>query len=207
MLATSPNDDIVYVGVDEAGRGCLCGPVVAAAVIWNPKISCNHEELGSVVCKIRDSKQISKRLRHELADFIKENVVDYAISFIDNKVIDEINILNSTHKAMHNACHELIVDFDHILVDGNSFPKFKDYNHTCVVKGDDTFICIAAASILAKTARDDYMQEVSAQHPQYHWNTNAGYGTKDHVQAIKEYGLTELHRMSFYPCSQLIKYS
>lgn len=201
MLQNNPTTDQIYVGCDEVGRGCLAGPVVAAVVIWNPELTNDHPEYGHIVSQIRDSKKISKKLRDELTEFIKSNSIDYSITFIDNVTIDSINILNATYKAMHESLDKLKVDFDHILVDGNRFPKYKNKQHTCVVKGDDTYICIAAASILAKTARDNFMTELDSMFPEYKWKNNMGYGTKAHIDAIRDNGITKYHRISFYPCS------
>lgn len=191
MLKNNPSTDHIYVGIDEVGRGCLSGPVVAAAVIWNPDL------IDSRLENIRDSKKINKQNRELLSDFIKENAIDYSIAFIDNKIIDEINILNATFMAMHKSLDELTVDFDHILVDGNRFNKYKDKDHTCFVKGDNTYLSIAAASIIAKVARDEYMTKLSSEYPDYKWDKNMGYGTKDHINAIKTHGLTSYHRTTF----------
>ena len=205
MLRNNPTDDRVYVGVDEAGRGCLAGPVVAAAVIWNPDMSNEHPEYGHLVRQIRDSKKLSQRKRHELAEFIKGNAIDYSFAIVDNVQIDNLNILKATHKAMHDAILTLKVDVDHILVDGNSFPQYKNKKHSCIVKGDDTYICIAAASIIAKTTRDDIMKSLASIHPEYKWHKNYGYGTKEHIDAIHACGVTKYHRVSFYPCSEVIQ--
>lgn len=195
MLKNNPSNDHIYVGVDEVGRGCLSGPVVAAAVIWNPELE--HEYMKY----IRDSKKINKVKREMVAEFIKENAIDYSISFINNEIIDNINILNATYMAMHKALDELTVDFEHILVDGNRFTKYnknnKNKDHTCVIKGDDTYLCIAASSIIAKVARDEYMTKLSLEYPEYKWDKNMGYGTKDHICAIKTHGLTSYHRKTF----------
>lgn len=195
MLKTTPNNNLIYVGIDEVGRGCCAGPVVAAAVIWDPTFE--HENLKF----IKDSKKLSKKKRELLTDFIKENAIDYSISFINNETIDKYNILQATYMAMHDTLSTLKVDFDHILVDGNNFPKYKNKDHTCVIQGDNTYLIIAAASILAKTARDEYMTNLSITYPEYKWNTNMGYGTKEHIEKIKEIGLTKYHRLSFTPCS------
>lgn len=194
MLENNPNNDEIFVGVDECGRGCLAGPVVAAAVIWNPIFQDEN------VSMIRDSKKLSKTQRLLLSDFIKDNAIDYSISFIDNNIIDNVNILKATHLAMHNAISQLQLDFDHILVDGNSFPKYKDKVHTCIVQGDNKFISIAAASIIAKVARDEYMTNLGSMHPEYKWQKNVGYGTREHIEAIEKFGVTNYHRISFSPC-------
>lgn len=204
MLRNNPTTDKVYVGIDEAGRGCLAGPVVAAAVIWNPEYNYENPDFGQIIMQIKDSKKLSQKKRYELAEFIRNHSVDYAIAVVDNTVIDNINILQATHKAMHEACSRLRVDFDNILVDGNSFPIYKNKQHTCVIRGDDTYICIAAASILAKTTRDDMMKDIANIHPEYKWQKNYGYGTSEHINAIKEHGVTKYHRVSFYPCSVLV---
>lgn len=182
------SDDRLYASLDEVGRGCLAGPVMAAAVIWKPGVC---DDL------INDSKKLSKRERIEMAEYIKDNAIDYSIAFVDNKEIDEINILNATMKAMHVCLDELDVDFDEILVDGNYFRSYKGKPHTTVVKGDATYVSIAAASILAKVARDNYMVEISREYPVYGWESNVGYGSVSHVEAIKKHGVTPLHRMSF----------
>jgi ribonuclease HII len=197
MLRNTTNNNI-FVGCDCVGEGSCIGPVVSAVVIWNPTFEDENLKF------IQDSKKISKKQRELLADFIKENAIDYSISFIDNETIDKYNILNAAHMAMHKALSTLNVDFDHILVDGNKFPKYKDKDHTCIVKGDNTYLIIAAASILAKTARDEYINNLSIIHPEYNWDTNMGYGTKKHLEAIKNHGLTRYHRVSFAPCSSYI---
>lgn len=197
MLLNNPNSDEVFVGVDECGRGCLAGPVVAAAVVWNPMTT------GQQVAEICDSKKITSKTRREiLAEFISENAIDYAISFVGNEKIDEINILRASHKAMLDALSKLNVNYDHVLVDGNSFPGVPGgiKQHTCIVGGDNKYLCIAAASILAKTARDQYMEDLSKMFPGYKWEKNVGYGTKEHMVAIKEHGITPYHRLSFAPC-------
>lgn len=199
MLRNNPDINFIYVGIDCVGEGSLSGPVFAAAVIWNPDFEHENNEL------IQDSKKLSKKKREILADFIKENAVDYSIAFVDNVTIDKYNILNATHMAMHKALSALNVDFEHILVDGNRFPQYKEKKHTCVVQGDNTYLIIASASILAKTARDEYMMNLSQIHPEYNWHTNMGYGTKKHINAIKTHGLTKYHRISFAPCSYYVK--
>lgn len=196
MLCNNPNNEEVFVGVDECGRGPLAGPVVAAAVVWNPDFVHEH------IALIKDSKKLSKTQLEYLSEFIKENALDYSIAFEDNHVIDKLNILRATHKAMHRALSALDIDFDHILVDGNCFTKYCDKNHTCVIGGDDKYISIAAASIIAKTARDAYMCELDAKYPQYKWVKNNGYGTKEHIDAIERFGITEYHRVSFAPCNK-----
>jgi ribonuclease HII len=182
-------------GVDEAGRGALAGPVVAAAVIW-PASECH-----GLARDIRDSKKLSKHKRSQLAEYIKSAATAYAISFIDNRRIDEVNILNATYEAMHTAIAGLAIRPDHILVDGNRFRSYADIAHTCIVKGDDKVISIAAASILAKVARDEYMSSLStsAKYAAYEWAKNSGYGTSRHLAALQTHGPSDLHRMTFAP--------
>jgi len=158
----------IEVGIDEAGRGCLAGPVVAAAVILPTNIL-NYP-------LIRDSKKLSEKKRLEAFKLIKEVAIDYSVSFITPEEIDKYNILQATMMAMHN-CLDNLKDFNHILVDGNYFNKYKDIPHTCVIKGDDTYYSIAAASILAKVSRDEYMKELHTKIPYYKWDGNKGYGS------------------------------
>lgn len=184
-------------GVDEVGRGALAGPVVAAAVVWPAAADDN-------VAEIRDSKRLSKRKRRELANFIKENALAYAIHFVAHDRIDEVNILNATYEAMHGAIAAIVAEkrveqIDHILVDGNRFRPFDGIRHTCVVGGDDKYVAIAAASILAKEARDEYMTRIGAEWPEYQWERNAGYGTRDHLAALAAHGPSLFHRRSFAP--------
>ena len=188
MLLPYLNKQKVEAGCDEAGRGCLAGPVVAAAVIWNPDI----ELIG-----LNDSKQLSKKKREELAPLIKEQALAWAIGLVDAQEIDKINILNASFLAMHRALKQLVVTPDFILVDGNRFNRYEQIEHCCIVKGDSKYLSIAAASILAKTHRDELMEKYALKFPEYGWERNAGYPTRTHRQAIKENGPTALHRMSF----------
>jgi ribonuclease HII len=188
MLCQNPNENILYASLDEVGRGSLAGSVVAACVIWKP---------GPKDDMINDSKKLSKKKRQELAEYIMENAIDYSICFVDNERIDRVNILNSTMEAMHSCLDTLKVDFDEVLVDGNYFRKYKDKKHTCIVEGDAKYVSIAAASILAKEARDEYMKDLSLQYPVYKWDKNAGYGTREHILAIIEHGATPYHRKTF----------
>ena len=176
-------------GVDEVGRGPLCGPVVSAAVVL-PN--------GFTDSRIKDSKKIksSKKMK-EIADFIKENAISYSIGISTAKEIDDINILQSTYVAMHRAIDGLNLTPSKLLIDGNSFKPYKDIPYECVVKGDDKHIEIAAASIIAKNFRDEMMVELAKEYPDYKWETNSGYGTKDHIEAIKRVGLTPHHRITF----------
>ena len=178
-------------GCDEAGRGCLAGPVGAAAVVF-PKDYFNQN--------INDSKQLSEKQRLILRDEIMRDAVSYGIGICDNNEIDRINILQASLWAMHRALDLLTVRPQFIIIDGN---KWKDYNHTpfqTVVKGDSKFLSIAAASILAKTYRDEWMVRAAAEYPLYNWEKNKGYPTKDHRLAIIEHGVCPLHRLSYEPC-------
>jgi len=176
------------VGCDEAGRGCLSGPVVAAAVILG-----NNFENDV----INDSKQLSEKKRNSLRTFIEENALFWAVGIVSPKEIDEINILNASFLAMHRAIDQLNCKKDLIIVDGNRFNAYQDIPHECIVKGDSKFMNIAAASILAKTYRDEYMEKIHEEFPMYNWKKNKGYPTKDHRAAIKEFGVTPYHRLSF----------
>ncbi|MBN2668387.1 MAG: ribonuclease HII [Bacteroidales bacterium] len=177
------------VGTDEAGRGCLAGPVVAAAVILPEGF--NNEILN-------DSKQISEKKRYALRPIIEASALAYGIGFVTAQEIDEINILNASFLAMHRAIDQLKIDFDHILVDGNRFKAYPNKPHTCIVKGDAKFQSIAAASILAKTYRDDYMLKIAQEFPYYEWNRNKGYPTKAHVDSILKNGTCHHHRKSYH---------
>jgi ribonuclease HII len=195
------------VGVDEVARGCLVGRVYAAAVIWNPLV----KDVWDVeVPNIRDSKKCSAEERQELRKFIEKYSIDWGIGWVDEKEVDKINIRNATFKAMHKALDQLIITPENILVDGNSFPSypFRSDNplpHTCIIKGDNKLISIAAASILAKTYRDDYINQLLEENPdylKYKWDKNNGYSTKEHVDAIEKYGLTPYHRTTFGICKK-----
>jgi len=175
-------------GCDEAGRGCLAGPVFAAAVILPRDF--NEKDLN-------DSKQISEKKRYELRETIQRNAISWAVSKIDAKEIDAINILNASIKAMHQSLAQLKISPAYIIVDGNRFKPFGTIPHSTIIKGDGKFASIAAASILAKTYRDDYMMEAHEKFPNYQWNKNKGYGTLLHRKAIAAYGRCELHRESF----------
>lgn len=178
----------IEVGCDEAGRGCLAGPVVAAAVIINPKK--RHPLLN-------DSKQISEKNRELLRTWIKSNCIAWAIGIVDNIKIDEINILNASFLAMHKAIDKININYDHLLIDGNRFNVYKNKTHYCIIKGDAKYQSIAAASILAKTERDRIMHQLNREHPGYGWNKNMGYPTKSHRNAISTLGTTPYHRNSF----------
>ncbi|HEA31131.1 MAG TPA: ribonuclease HII [Leeuwenhoekiella sp.] len=179
---------LIECGTDEAGRGCLAGPVTAAAVILPA-----HFEAGL----INDSKLLSHKTRNELRKIIKNKALAYGIAHVFPTVIDEVNILNASLKAMHLAIDQLSTRPEHILVDGNSFKKYPNCTHDCMIKGDSRFLSIAAASILAKTERDYYMERLGIEFPEYGWQQNKGYPTKTHRMAIKRYGITPHHRKSF----------
>jgi ribonuclease HII len=188
MLKAYFDKNLIEAGCDEAGRGCLAGPVYAAAVIL-PK---NYRNKW-----LDDSKKLSDKDRYELRPEIEEKALTWAIGVVDNVEIDEINILKSSFLAMHRAIDQLKQKPELLLIDGNRFTKYKEIRHECIVKGDAKFLSIAAASILAKTYRDDFMKEAAIKHPQYSWEQNMGYPTKKHRDAIREYGTTPLHRMTF----------
>ncbi|HTJ11834.1 MAG TPA: ribonuclease HII [Dinghuibacter sp.] len=178
----------IEAGLDEAGRGCLAGPVYAAAVIL-PK-NFKHPLLN-------DSKQLSEAVRLELRPIIESKALAYAVARVDHDEIDRINILRASFKAMHLALDQLLLRPEVLLVDGNRFTPYQDISHHCIIEGDGIFASIAAASILAKTYRDEYMQELHREHPQYGWDQNKAYGTVAHRAAIARHGLTRYHRRSF----------
>ncbi|MDB2491597.1 MAG: ribonuclease HII [Flavobacteriia bacterium] len=175
-------------GTDEAGRGCLAGPVTAAAVILPKK---NNLPL------LNDSKKLTEKQRYALRPEIEKQALAYAVAHVYQEEIDEINILNASIKAMHLALKQLSLIPEFIVVDGNRFKQFEDIPHACVVKGDGKYQNIAAASVLAKTYRDDYMKKLDTEFPQYNWNKNKGYPTKKHREAIVTFGTTVHHRISF----------
>ena len=178
----------VEAGCDEAGRGCLAGPVFAAAVILPPDFS--HPLLN-------DSKKVSPANRMKLREVIQHSALAWAVAEVDNEEIDRINILKASFLAMHRALDQLKKKPSLLLIDGNRFVKYKRIAHRCIIGGDGLYASIAAASILAKTWRDDHMDAMHAQYPQYGWDRNRGYGTLEHRQAIEAHGLTPLHRLSF----------
>lgn len=188
MLQLFLNPDITEAGCDEAGRGCLAGPVFAAAVILPPDFSC---EL------LNDSKQLKEKTRYSLRPVIEEQALAWAVGIVSHSEIDQINILNASFLAMHRAVSDLKITPEHLLIDGNRFKKYEDIPHTCVVKGDGKFLAIAAASVLAKTYRDDFMLKLNEEYPQYGWSQNKGYPTIKHRQAIEEHGVTPYHRLTF----------
>jgi len=188
MLFSFYISGLIEAGCDEAGRGCLAGPVVAAAVILPENYT--HPLLN-------DSKKLTEKQRYKLRLEIEKDAIDFAVGIVDNHAIDEINILKASIKAMHLALEQLKKTPEHIIVDGNRFYKFKNIPHQCIVKGDSKYLSIAAASVLAKTYRDDLMTELNKTYPEYNWKQNKGYPTKEHRKAIREFGTTPYHRMTF----------
>ena len=178
----------IECGVDEAGRGCLAGPVTAAAVI----LPANYKN-----SRINDSKKLSEKERIILQREIIKDCISYSVSHVSSKTIDEVNILNASIKAMHLSINKLKVKPNYILVDGNKFKAFKKIPHKCVVKGDSKFLNIAAASILAKTYRDKLMENYHMQYPEYGWKDNKGYPTIRHRESLKKYGTVDIHRKTF----------
>lgn len=194
MLKSFHTTGVVEAGLDEAGRGCLAGPVYAAAVILPAQY---RNDI------LNDSKQLNKKQRDALRPEIEEMAVAWAVASVSNTEIDEINILNASILAMHRALDMLEADPELLLVDGNRFKAYKDLKHVCVVKGDATYYSIAAASVLAKTHRDAFMEDIHRQYPGYNWISNKGYPTRDHKDAINKYGITPWHRTSFNLNEQL----
>lgn len=188
MLLTYYKEGVIEAGCDEAGRGCLAGPVYAAAVILPPDY---HNDL------LNDSKQLSEKRRNELRAVIEREAVAWAVGTVDNREIDRINILNASILAMHRALDGLGVRPQEIIVDGNRFKPYRDLPHTTIVKGDARYMSIAAASILAKTHRDECMAGLHREFPQYHWDSNKGYPAPAHRQAIRLHGVTPYHRLTF----------
>ena len=182
------SENYVEAGCDEVGRGCLCGPVVAAAVILDDNFEQNL---------VNDSKKLNFKTRLELDDYIKNNVKDFAIAELSPAFIDQHNILNASIHAMHNALDKLTIRPELILVDGNKFHPYNYIPHQCIVKGDSKILSIAAASILAKNYRDQLMIQLHDEFPEYGWNKNMGYATKVHIEALKKFGPTKYHRQSF----------
>lgn len=188
VLKSHYNPNLVEAGCDEAGRGCLAGSVFAAAVIL-PSDYDNHV--------LNDSKQLTRKKRNELREVIMQAAVAWAVGEVSPQEIDEINILRASFLAMHRALDQLKVRPQAIIVDGNRFTPYHDVPYTTIVKGDAKYQSIAAASILAKTFRDDYMDRLAEEYPQYHWESNMGYPTREHRAAIQQYGVTPYHRRSY----------
>ena len=188
MLASHYYEGKIEAGCDEAGRGCLAGSVYAAAVILPDGY---QNEL------LNDSKQLTEKKRYQLREIIERDAVAWAVGIVTPEEIDKINILNASILAMHRALDQLKVRPEAIIVDGNRFKKYQNLPHTTIVKGDGKYLAIAAASILAKTYRDDYMNQLAEEYPQYDWLSNKGYPTKKHREAIKQFGITPYHRKSY----------
>lgn len=188
MLLSHYYESLVEAGCDEAGRGCLAGSVYAAAVILPPDY---QNEL------LNDSKKLSAKKRYTLRTEIERDAIAWAVGVVTPEEIDKINILNASFLAMHRALDQLKVRPEAVIVDGNRFKPYQELPFTTIVKGDGKYLSIAAASILAKTYRDDYMQALAKEYPQYDWQSNMGYPTKKHRQAISEHGVTPYHRKSF----------
>jgi len=182
------NKNVIEAGCDEAGRGCLAGPVVAAAVIL-PE--------GFTNPILNDSKQLTEKQREELRPIIEEQAIAWAVSFVDNNEIDKINILKASITGMHRAVDQLKIRPQHLLIDGNRFYPYPGIKHTCVIKGDGKYLSIAAASVLAKTHRDEFMLKLHEQFPYYDWNKNKGYPTRKHREGIVKSGTTPYHRKTF----------
>jgi ribonuclease HII len=188
MLQPWYNQNLIEAGCDEAGRGCLAGPVFAAAVILPKDFS--HPLLN-------DSKQLSEKDRYELRPVIEKEAICFAVASLNNKQIDKINILNASFKSMHLAIKQLPVQPELLLIDGNRFKKYKKIPHQCIIQGDGIYASIAAASILAKTYRDDHMIALHKKFPKYKWKQNKGYATREHQEALDQYGPCRYHRQSF----------
>ena len=188
MLQQYLNKGVIEAGCDEAGRGCLAGPVFAAAVILPEDF---QNEL------LNDSKQLNEKQRYELRPIIEREALAWAVGIVDNHEIDKINILRASIEAMHRAIRQLKIRPEALLIDGNRFYPFEAIPHTTIVKGDGKMMSIAAASVLAKTYRDDFMTQIHNEFPVYNWAVNKGYPTKDHRAAIAQHGVTPYHRMSF----------
>ena len=187
-LSVQSQTELIECGTDEAGRGCLAGPVTAAAIILPNNFK------NSL---INDSKLLSHKSREALRLILEDNAIAYAIAHVFPEEIDEINILNASIEAMHRAINQLKVKPEHIIVDGNKFKPYLGCTHQCYVKGDQKFMAIAAASILAKTERDRYLADLHLEYPEYNWKKNKGYPTKEHREALKKFGITPHHRKSF----------
>lgn len=188
MLLPYMHENLVEAGCDEAGRGCLAGAVYAAAVILP------HDFRNEL---LNDSKQLTEKQRYALREVVEREALAWAVGVVTPEEIDRINILNASFLAMHRAVDQLKLRPEHLLIDGNWFKKYQDVPHTTVVKGDGKYMAIAAASVLAKTYRDDYMNRLAEEYPQYDWDSNKGYPTKKHREAIRLYGTTPYHRMSY----------
>ena len=180
--------DRIEAGCDEAGRGCLAGPVFAAAVILPPSFKNNI---------LNDSKKLSAKQRYNLRPIIEKQALAWAVGIVSNREIDKINILNASFLAMHRAIKKLKIIPEQLLIDGNHFNPYPEIGHTCIIKGDGKYLSIAAASVLAKTYRDDFMIKLHSKYPGYQWDKNKGYPTKSHREGIRRIGPCAFHRMSF----------
>jgi len=188
MLKLKINRHLLECGTDEAGRGCLAGPVTAAAVIL-------PDNFKNKI--LTDSKQLSEKKRELLKPLIEEQAICYGVAHIMMEEIDKINILNASILGMHHSIDKLTQQPEFIAIDGNRFKPYKEIPYECVIKGDGKYLHIAAASILAKTYRDDFMEKIHEEYPMYNWKQNKGYPTKEHREAIRKYGITKYHRKSF----------
>ncbi|MCI2228886.1 ribonuclease HII [Polaribacter sp. MSW13] len=188
MLELNYSGFSLEAGTDEAGRGCLSGPVVAAAVILPENF--RHPFLN-------DSKQLSEKRREELRPFIEENAIAFGVSFVWQEEVDKINVLQASITGMHRSIEMLKIEPEYIIVDGNKFRNYKEIPHQTIVKGDAKYMSIAAASVLAKTYRDEYMTKIHQEFPMYNWKKNKGYPTKEHRKGIREFGATKYHRKTF----------
>jgi ribonuclease HII len=188
MLLSFYQDEFLEAGCDEAGRGCLAGPVFAAAVILRKDF--DHQLLN-------DSKQIKEKDRYALRTEIEENALAFAVGIVDHQEIDKINILNASFLAMHRAIEKLQLQPEFLIIDGNRFKPYPNIKHECIIKGDGKYFSIAAASILAKTYRDDFMKKIDQEYPIYQWEKNKGYPTSDHRKTVIEFGYSPYHRKTF----------
>jgi ribonuclease HII len=198
MLLPYMTDGAIEAGCDEAGRGCLAGPVYAAAVILPPDFHSTE---------LNDSKQLTARQRYLLRPIIEQEAVTWAVGVVTAQEIDKINILNASILAMHRALDQLTTRPDHLIIDGNRFKPYGKIPYQCVVKGDGTYLSIAAASVLAKTYRDDYMCQIGEEYPAYNWKKNKGYPTRDHRAAIEQLGPCPYHRMTFTLLDPQLKFN
>ena len=189
-------EDTIEAGCDEAGRGCLAGPVFAAAVI----LPSNFENV-----LLNDSKKLTEKQRYFLRPIIEKEAIAWAVEAVSNEEIDKVNILNASFLAMNRAVQKLKIVPKHLLIDGNRFRPQTEIPFTCMIKGDGRFFSIAAASVLAKTYRDDFMKQIHKEFPNYDWDKNKGYPTKKHRQGIKKYGVTKYHRMTFRLLDEQLK--
>ncbi len=199
MLKRRYSKQKLEAGTDEAGRGALAGPVVAAAVILPTRLRASEWKI------LNDSKQLDEKLRYRLREVITREALAWRVAFVSREIIDKINILNASILAMHRALKYLPVRPEFIIVDGNRFKPYENIPHETVVRGDEKYLSIAAASVLAKTFRDDFMKKIHRYFPHYRWEKNKGYGTAEHKSAIRQYGICRYHRLSFHPHIEQLK--